>query len=204
MDVEAHAQHSVVSMDPLLSRDTKNFSNLAHLVSLKWHCLLGVLLCFLTLENWSQTQELGKYAADCPCIDRWCVMSASKLEVVCKIVVQGPALAPEWEYEDVGSVQRAISRIADCDMPHKSAFGRKPWSLTMVASPRFVAGFVHPAIGATADETYYVVVIIDSPLASISHRRHLELGGLLVGAAEAFTEGGTFGTAEVEVIMAAD
>lgn len=31
-----------------------------------------------------------------------------------------------------------------------------------------------------------------------------ELGGLLVGAAEAFTEGGTFGTAEVEVIMAAD
>lgn len=31
-----------------------------------------------------------------------------------------------------------------------------------------------------------------------------ELGGLLVGAAEAFTEGGTFETAEVEVIMAAD
>ena len=31
-----------------------------------------------------------------------------------------------------------------------------------------------------------------------------ELGGLLVGAAEAVTEGGTFERAEVEVIMARD
>lgn len=38
---------------------------------------------------------------------------------------------------------------------------------------RFIAGLVHPAIGATANETYNIVVVVDSPLASISHRRHL-------------------------------
>lgn len=130
----------------------------------------------------------------------------------------------------------------------------------MSPSSGFVTGFVDPAIGAAADEAYYIVVVVDTPLTSVSHRRHLgigrlwkcrcqlivvilieeavgierkvplktewrlrlrvrlppgteevafltlgaELGGLMVGAAEAVTEGGTFERAEVEVIMARD
>ena len=130
----------------------------------------------------------------------------------------------------------------------------------MSPSSGFVTGFVDPAIGAAADEAYYIVVVVDTPLTSVSNRRHLgigrlwkcrcqlivvilieeavgierkvplktewrlrlrvrlppgteevafltlgaELGGLMVGAAEAVTEGGTFERAEVEVIMARD
>ena len=130
----------------------------------------------------------------------------------------------------------------------------------MSPSSGFVTGFVDPAIGAAADEAYYIVVVVYPPLTSVSHRRHLgigrlwkcrcqlivvilieeavgierkvplktewrlrlrvrlppgteevafltlgaELGGLMVGAAEAVTEGGTFERAEVEVIMARD
>jgi hypothetical protein len=48
----------------------------------------------------------------------------------------------------------------------------------MGSSSRLVAGFVDSAIGAAADETHYIVVIVDTPLTCISHRRHFWVGRL--------------------------
>ena len=39
-------------------------------------------------------------------------------------------------------------------------------------------GFVDSAIGTAADEAYYIVVVVYPPLTSVSHRRHLSIGGL--------------------------
>ena len=48
----------------------------------------------------------------------------------------------------------------------------------MGSSSRLVAGFVDPAIGTAADEAYYIVVVVDAPLTSVSHRRHFGIGRL--------------------------
>lgn len=48
----------------------------------------------------------------------------------------------------------------------------------MSPSARLVPGLVNPAIGTAADEAYYIVVVVYPPLTSVSHRRHLRIGGL--------------------------
>lgn len=51
----------------------------------------------------------------------------------------------------------------------------------MSAFSRFITGLVDPAIRAAADEAYYIVVVVDAPLTSVSHRRHFGVGRLWEG-----------------------
>ena len=43
---------------------------------------------------------------------------------------------------------------------------------------RLVFGFVYSAISTTTDEAHNIIVVVDSPLASITHGRHLGISRL--------------------------
>jgi hypothetical protein len=65
----------------LLPRQTKDFTNLAHLIALEGNSFLRVLLRLLSLKDGTKGQQFGENATYSPQVDCGCVMPASEQEL---------------------------------------------------------------------------------------------------------------------------